>query len=109
MTTAQKMVDALGLKTPPIAITFRSSAPADLPHVAKAGPSGCSYWKRAAEGETFFTEAADHYNCPVGAYTHGVDMPPAQMKELQGLVTTMVSLQYIRPDEVPGIPRRRES
>src|SRR5207249_3855880 len=70
--------------------------------------SGCSYWKRAAEGHTFWTEAADHYNCPIGSYTHGVELPPAQMQELQGVVGTMVSLGYIRGEEVSGIPRRQE-
>ncbi len=108
MTTAKLLQNLLGLKTAPIALTFRASAPADLPHVASAGPSGCSYWKRAAEGQTFYTEAADHYNCPIGTYTHGIDMPPAQMQELQGVVSTMVSLGYLREEEVAGIPRREE-
>jgi uncharacterized protein (DUF169 family) len=106
MNTATLLHDLLGLKTAVVAITFRASAPTDVPRVAAAGPSGCSYWKRAAEGQTFYTEAADHYNCPIGAYTHGIDMPPAQMQELQGVVSTMVSLGYIRAEEVPGIPRR---
>jgi hypothetical protein len=25
----------------------------------------------------FYTEAADHYNCPVGSYTHGIALPPS--------------------------------
>src|SRR5262249_19103981 len=81
---------------------------AGVPRVAAAGPSSCTYWKRAAEGQNFYTEAADHYHCPVGAYTHGVDLPPAQAQELQNVVGTMVSLGYIRAEEVPGIPRRAE-
>jgi uncharacterized protein (DUF169 family) len=109
MTTAKQLQDLLSLKTPPVALTFRAAAPPNVPHVASAGPSGCSYWKRAAEGETFYTEAADHYHCPIGAYTHGIDLPPAQMQELQGIVGTMVSLGYLRGEEVPGIPRRQEA
>lgn len=104
-----KLQDSLGLSTSPIAITFRAGAPAGVPHVASAGPSGCSYWKLAAQGNAFYTEAADHYNCPIGAHTHGVDMPAAQMQELQGVVNTMVSLGYIRGEEVPGIPRRDQA
>jgi uncharacterized protein (DUF169 family) len=106
MTTAKQLQDLLGLKTPPVALTFREAAPPNVPHVASAGPSGCSYWTRAARGETFYTEAADHYNCPVGAYTHGIDLPAPQMQELQGVVGTMVSLGYLRGEEVSGIPRR---
>ena len=108
MITARKLQDLLGLKTAPVALTFRATAPPNLPHVAAAGPSGCSYWKRAAQGQTFYTEAADHYHCPIGAYTHGIELPPAQLQELQGVVGTMVSVGYLRAAEVPGIPRRAE-
>jgi uncharacterized protein (DUF169 family) len=106
MTLAQRLTDLLRLKTPPVAITFQAAAPANMARAASAGPSSCTYWKRAAEGQTFYTEAADHLGCPIGAYTHGVDMPPAQMQELQGVVGTMVGLGYLRMEEVPNIPRR---
>jgi uncharacterized protein (DUF169 family) len=109
MTSARVLQDLLGLQTPPVAIAFRASAPANVPHVSRPEASGCGYWKRAAEGRTFYTEAADHYHCPIGAYTHNVDLPAPQMQELHGVVTMMVSLGYIRSEEVPGIPRRGES
>ena len=106
MTPATQLEDFLGLKTPPIAVTFLATPPAGVPRVDAAGPSSCSYWKRAADGQTFYTEAADQVNCPIGAYTHGVDMPPATQQELQEVVTTMVGLGYIRLAEVPNIPKR---
>jgi uncharacterized protein (DUF169 family) len=106
MSTAKQFADFLGLKTPPVAITFLAAAPTNVPRVSAAAPSSCTFWKRAAEGQTFYTEAADQWNCPIGAYTHGVDMPPAQQAELQGVVGTMVSLGYLRMEEVPNIPRR---
>src|SRR6516164_4534723 len=95
MTTAEQLQDLLELRTAPVALTFRQDAPADVPHVSAAAPSGCSYWKRAAEGETFYTEASDHYGCPIGAHTHGVDLPPAQAKELEGVVGMMLGLHYL--------------
>ena len=106
MSTAKQLADFLGLKTPPVAVTFLAAAPAGVPRVSAAGPSSCTYWKRAAEGQTFYTEGVDHFNCPIGAYTHGVDMPPAQQAELQEVVKTMVGLGYLRMEEVPNIPRR---
>jgi uncharacterized protein (DUF169 family) len=106
--TARRLQDLLGLQSPPVAVTFQETAPAGVPRVQGAGPSSCTYWKRAASGETFYTEAPDHYYCPVGAYTHGVDLPPAQMQELQGVVGKMVQLGYLRSEEVPNIPRRTE-
>jgi uncharacterized protein (DUF169 family) len=107
MTTAEQLQKLLDLRTAPIAVTFQSGPPANVSRVPAAAPSGCSYWKRAAEGETFYTEAPDHYNCPVGAYTHGVELPPAQAKELEGVVGKMIGLHYLRPEEVPAIPRRQ--
>jgi uncharacterized protein (DUF169 family) len=104
----QRLRELLGLGSAPVAVSYRTAAPEGVPRVAAAGPSGCSYWRRAAEGETFFTEAADHYNCPIGSYTHHIDLPPAKAEELQGLIETMVGLQYIRLEEVPQIPRRAD-
>jgi uncharacterized protein (DUF169 family) len=96
----------LGLRWPAIAVGFQADVPADLPGVETAGPSGCTYWKLAAEGKIFYTEAADHYNCPIGSFTHGIDLPPDKAQELEGLVGTMIGLEYIRQEEIPTIPRR---
>jgi uncharacterized protein (DUF169 family) len=106
MTTAARLQDLLQLRSPPVGLKFLDKPPAGVPHVDAAGPSGCSYWKRAAEGQTFYTEAADHYNCPIGAYTHGIDLPPDRARELEGVLGTMFQLNYLRPEEVPGVPRR---
>jgi uncharacterized protein (DUF169 family) len=102
---ARQLVELLGLRTAPVAVTFQESPPVDLPRMADAAPSGCSYWRHAAEGRSFYTEASDHYNCPIGAHTHGIDLPRAQAKELEGLVGTMIQLGYLGPDEVATIPR----
>jgi uncharacterized protein (DUF169 family) len=106
--TAKQLKELLGLRTAPIGVTFRETPPQNVARIADAAPSGCTYWKRAAEGLVFYTEASDHYNCPVGAYTHGIELPPEKATELEGLVGTMVSLEYIRLDEVPSIPQRAE-
>ena len=103
-TVAARLSSQLGLRRAPVAIAFRSEAPAGLPRVAKAGPAGCSYCTRAADGEAFYTEAADHENCPVGAHTHGIALAPAKAKELEAVVGTMVGLQYIRMEEVAALP-----
>jgi uncharacterized protein (DUF169 family) len=105
----QQLRELLGLRSVPVAVSYRAEAPEGVPRVAAAGPSGCSYWRLAAEGQVFFTEAADHYNCPIGSYTHNIDLPPADARALQGLVETMVGLQYIRLEEVPQIPRRADT
>ena len=97
--------ELLGLRRPPVAVKFQQSAPEGIPRIDKAVASGCTYWKLAAEGKTFYTEASDHYGCPIGSHTHGIDLPEETAKELEGLVGTMVQLQYIAMEEVPGIPQ----
>jgi uncharacterized protein (DUF169 family) len=97
----------LNLRRPPVAVTFVDSAPVGVPRIERAGPSSCAYWKLAAEGRTFCTEAADHGNCPIGAYTHGVALSAQGKKELEEVVSTMISLGYLRAEEVPSISHRQ--
>jgi len=96
----------LGLRVDPVAVAFRTESPPDVPHVGIPAPAGCAYWRLAAEGQVFFTRATDHYNCPIGAHTHGVTLPADAAREVGGLLETMARIQYIRMDEVPTIPRR---
>lgn len=96
----------LNLETAPVAITFHDVPPTNIPQTEKVEASGCTYWRRAAEGKTFYTEASDHYNCPIGCYTHNVELPPTQAEELQNTLGLMGELGYISMEEVPGIPRR---
>jgi uncharacterized protein (DUF169 family) len=109
MSTATRLIELLALRSQPVAIKFQAAAPKGVPRIKVAALSGCTYWKSAAEGHTFFTEASDHYGCPIGSYTHGIDMPEETAKQLEGLVGTMVQLEYLDMAEVPGIPRRGES
>jgi uncharacterized protein (DUF169 family) len=74
-TAGRRMTELLGLDPPPVAVTFAAAAPAGIRRVPRSGPAGCAYWKQAGEGAVFYTEAADHFNCPVGSYTHGVALP----------------------------------
>jgi uncharacterized protein (DUF169 family) len=107
MNPAQQLHDLLQLRTAPVALAFLDAPPANLPHMAAAAPSSCTFWKRAAAGQAFYTDITDHYNCPIGAYTHGVELPPTQAIELQGVLDTMFQLGYLRPEEVAAIPRRQ--
>jgi uncharacterized protein (DUF169 family) len=105
-TAGRRLSELLNLDVQPVAVTFAAAPPPGVARVSKAGPAGCAYWKQAADGAVFYTEAADHFNCPVGAHTHGVALPPERAQELEGVVGTMVGLQYIRMDEVAVLPRR---
>ena len=103
---SEQIQQLLNLETAPITVTFHDTQPEGVSRVEKAEASGCTYWRRAAEGKTFYTEAADHYNCPIGCYTHNVALPPTQMEELENTLGLMGELGYIAMEEVPGIPTR---
>lgn len=105
----KQIQELLGLRWPPVAVAFRSTPPAGVPRIEAAAPASCGYWRMAAEGKVFYTEARDHYACPIGAHTHGVELPPDVAKELNGLVQTMVGMQYMTMEEVRALPCRKEA
>jgi uncharacterized protein (DUF169 family) len=89
----------------PVAVSFLDSAPADVQKFSGTEPSGCSYWRLAAEGRVFYTLPEDHFNCAVGAYTHNISLSPEREKETQQTLKMMFELNYVKPEEVPTIPR----
>jgi len=89
----------------PVAISFLDAEPAGVPKFSGTEPAGCSFWRLAAAGRTFYTVPADHFNCAVGAYTHNVQLPPDRVQETETTLGMMFNLGYVRPEEVAGIPR----
>jgi uncharacterized protein (DUF169 family) len=73
--------------------------------LAGTQPSGCSFWRVAADGNVFYTVPSDHYNCPVGSYTHNIPLPQEREAELTGTLGLMVNIGYIKMEEVPGVPK----
>jgi uncharacterized protein (DUF169 family) len=104
-TIEQTLQRTLGLTRRPVAITFCDSAPAGVEQFHGVEPSSCSFWRLASAGRAFYTLASDHYNCPVGAYTHNVPLPAERAGELEATLKLMSDVGYIRMEEVPGIPR----
>lgn len=97
-----KLMEILGGTRRPVAIAFLDAPPARVEKFEGSQPSSCSYWRLAAEGRKFYTVAADHLNCPVGAYTHNT-LTPERLPELQQTLGLMSSIGYIRMEEVPGV------
>jgi uncharacterized protein (DUF169 family) len=97
--------DRLGLSSSPVAVGFFEAPPAGVARWdGGAVPAGCSFWRQAMNGKTFYTQASDHYNCAVGSHTHGIALPAERAGELMETVGFMVSSQYLDMSEVPGIP-----
>jgi uncharacterized protein (DUF169 family) len=95
----------LKLSRRPVAVTFLNAEPAGMERFAGTEPSGCSFWRLAADGRVFYTVPADHFNCAVGSYTHSIPLSPEREKETEQTLQMMFGVGYIRPEDVPGIPR----
>ena len=105
----QLLTESLSLSRRPVAVAFRPTAPEGVSAFAGSLPSGCSFWKVAADGHTFYTVPGDHYNCPIGSYTHNIPLPPEREPELMQTLSWMTEIGYIRMEEVPAIPRLRDT
>ena len=100
-----QLTTTLGLARRPVAVSFLDHSPEAVEKFEGVEPAGCSFWRLASEGRSFYTEPSDHYNCPVGSYTHGIALPDARAAELEGTLKLMTDIGYLRMEEVPGIPR----
>jgi uncharacterized protein (DUF169 family) len=108
MTThTSRLQETLGLSAPPIAVGYSDEPPAGLERWQGGSvPAGCVFWREAMNGRSFYTVPADHYNCAVGAHTHGIGVPAGQLEDT---VKFMVSSEYLRMEEVAGIPTLEKS
>lgn len=98
-----RMVAALGLEAPPVALAFVTGAPAGVPAYEGVAPSACSFW-RAAEGGSFYASADQHANCAIGSHVMGFPTSERLMSELEGAVQMMGACGYLGPDEPGRIP-----
>lgn len=101
----RRLSDALHLQRRPVAMIFRETPLVGVPQFSGVEPSGCSFWRLAAGGRTFYTIPSDHYNCAIGSYTHNIPLPPERAQELDEMLTFMTGLGYVRMEEIPAIPR----
>jgi uncharacterized protein (DUF169 family) len=102
----------LGLAAPPIAITFANAEPDNIgrfdekmPPATEDGrtgrvPAGCVFWMRATE-RAFVTVPADHANCSVGSYTHGLK----SMEEIAANadVAALIAAEWVSPADFPKV------
>jgi uncharacterized protein (DUF169 family) len=104
-----ELCETLGLSRRPIAVAFRESPPIGVPKFAGEEPSGCSFWQLAAGGMTFYTVPDDHCNCAMGSYTHNFSLTPERAAEFEQKLSLMASSGYIKMDEIPSIPRLKQT
>jgi uncharacterized protein (DUF169 family) len=110
---AETLTRTLHLAVAPITITFASDAPADVAAFdeplsdptpdGRSGrvPAGCVFWIKAVE-RSFTTVPADHGNCSVGRYTHGL----ATLEEAAGYadVAALLEVGWVDAEAIAGVP-----
>ena len=101
----QQFAELLGIARRPVAVSFPEAPPPGVAAFEGTVPSGCSFWRLAAQGRAFYTVEKDHYNCPIGSYTHNVALPQERAAELTQTLSLMSGIGYIRMEEVPGVPK----
>jgi uncharacterized protein (DUF169 family) len=101
----QSISAAVKLSKRAVAVTFLDATPVDVEKFSGTEPSGCSFWRLAAQGRVFYTVPENHFNCAVGAYTHNIALSPEREKETEQTLKMMFDLGYVKPEEVPQIPR----
>lgn len=104
---AVPLIELLGLAHPPVAITF-SPQPATsgdeglAPQPAGSQPAGCCFWE-PAQGQRLDTGAADHANCSIGSYTHGlIDLATAASRPD---TAALISAGWITAADLTGVAR----
>ena len=93
-------VKNLGLKHRPVAVAFMEADPPGIEKFEGVQPSGCSFWRLASQGRTFYTVEADHFNCPLGTYTHHLPLPEDRAHELNDALKFMTDVGYLQLEEV---------
>ena len=101
----QQILKVIKTVVRPVAVAFLDAEPAGVKKFEGAQPSGCSFWRLAAEGRTFYTIPENHFNCAVGAYTHNIALSPEREKETKQTLKMMFDVGYVKPEEIPQIPR----
>ena len=110
---ADRLAAALHPLAAPVAITFLDAMPEDIPAFDAPMPeptpdgrtgrvaAGCVFWMHAPD-RTFTTVAADHANCSVGSYTHG--LLSLEQAATHADIAALVESGWVTPEVFPTIP-----
>ena len=101
---ANTLMESLKLAAMPVAVSFVDEVAATDPRPQQVVAAGCQYWE-IGSAATVVTDAGDHKHCSIGIHTHQLqDAPAAQNDELSTTLAAMQGLDYVREEEVAGIP-----
>ena len=79
----ENILKTVEMSVRPVALAFLDAEPAGLKKFEGPQPSGCSFWRPAAQGHTFYTVPENHFNCAVGACTHNIALSHERERETE--------------------------
>jgi uncharacterized protein (DUF169 family) len=101
--------ETLRLARRPVAVAFRETPPPGVPKFAGKEPSGCSFWRLASGGMTFYTIPKDQENCVLGGHIHNISLSPERSGEYEKALSLMTSNGYIKMEEILSIPHMKQA
>jgi uncharacterized protein (DUF169 family) len=104
-----ELCETVGISRRPVAVTFLMHPPQGIPKFAGKAPSGCSFFRIASGGMTFYTVPTDHYNCPLGCYSYNLPLPSGHSEELEKSLRSLGDSCSVNMDEIRSIPRTEDN
>ncbi len=98
------LADRLGIEIPPVAMTFVSTPPEDVPGLFREPPSFCSLW-RMAELRVFYATAEQHLGCGIGGMVSGFLSEEGNERELAALLEEMCDADNGTTEEIAQTAR----
>lgn len=101
---AESLTRSLHLRRAPVAVCLTDEVPQGVSPREGRAPAGCVFWEEGAS-KVFATGTADHELCAIGVHTHNLAEPSGSYApELGDVLKLMAGMEYVRDEDVAGIP-----
>ncbi len=100
---AAQLTSDLGLKSPPVQISYLEAPPAGVDKHPGGAPSVCTFF---AEGQSrpFYADLPAHEACEIGAFVHGIPPQGELGSRLMATIGMMQQEGYLHPGEEAKVP-----
>lgn len=100
---ADQLTRQLGLKSPPVQVTYLDAPPSGVAEHPGGVPSVCTYFAFGTESP-FFAGVAKHEDCEIGAFVLGVRPEGPVGARLMETIGAMQREGYLNPGEEAHVP-----
>lgn len=101
---AKELTHDLGLKSPPVQVSYLDEPPAGVRNHSGPVPSVCTFFSEGRK-EAFYADLHAHENCEIGAFVMGAAPEGELGQRLMATVGMMQKEGYLAPGDEAKIPR----